>query len=185
MPVCDFNPRTTAPLSKRTTGFTLVELIMTLVIISIASVGIFSALSFALKHQSDGIWRSKSIALAESYTDQIMMRRFDEASPLGGVPACLPAQCSASAAFDDGESRAHFDDVDDYDGLDDMPPLDEGGVPLNGFAGYRVAVAVRYATATEVASFALNDPTDMKLITVSVTPPGKPAMDFRVVRANF
>jgi MSHA pilin protein MshD len=42
---------------------------------------------------------------------EILSRRFDELSPVGGIPACTV--CSIPAAFNDGESRTLYDDVDD------------------------------------------------------------------------
>lgn len=162
-------------------GFTLVELIVTMMLISTAVLGISYALSFAFSHQSDGLWQSKSIALAESYLEEIMARRFDETTPIGGVPPCAP--CSAPGP--DGEARTGFDDVDDYDGVDDLPPLDALGNPRLEYDGYRVQVAVGYPSAGQVAALGLDDATDAKLVTVTVTPPGGSAMDFSVLRGNF
>ena len=71
---------------RKADGFTLVELVVTMVVISIAVLGISYALSFAFSRQSDGLWQAKSVALAESYLEEIMARRYDEVTPLGGVP---------------------------------------------------------------------------------------------------
>ena len=108
-------------------GFPLVELVLTIVIISIAGVSIFAALSFNLRHQSDGLEYARTSALAQAYIEEIMAKKYDETTPTGGVPPCSPATtaCTPSANFDEGETRLQFDDVDDYDGLDDLPPLNQ------------------------------------------------------------
>ena len=168
---------------RRQPGFTLVELVLTILVMSIAVVGLSSALGFSLRHQSDGVWQIKSVALAQAYLEEISARNFDENTPVGGLPACNSGTCSAIS--NDGEARALFDDVDDYDGIDDAPPLDVNGVARAGYSGYRVQVVVRYANAGEITSWVLDDSTDLKLVTVTVTPPSGSAMQFTALKGNY
>lgn len=170
----------------RECGFSLVELVVTMVVISVAVLGISQALAFAFARQSDGLWQARAVALAESYVEEIMARRYDEAAPIGGVPPCAPAAVACSAiGSDGGETRARFDDVDDYHGLDEQPPLDADGNPRAEYAQFRVQVSVSYLDAAQVAAYGLDDASDAKLVTVSVTPPGEAAMRFPVIRANY
>jgi MSHA pilin protein MshD len=162
-----------------------VELVVTMVLISIAVLGIGQALAFAFTHQSDGIWQVKGVALAESYLEEIMARRYDEATPLGGVPPCAPVTVACTAVGSEGETRAQFDDVDDYHGLDEQPPVDADGYPRSDYAGYRVQVTVAYADAGLVAALGLDDVSDAKLVTVTVTPPGQASMAFAMARGNY
>ena len=166
-------------------GFTLVELIVTMLLMSIAVLGISQALAFGLRHQSDAIWQVKSVALAETYLEEILARGYDENTPSGGVPACSPTTAPCSLTFDDGESRPEFDDVDDYDGLNESPPRDAEGLVRTGYDGYRVQVAVRYVNAGEVAAFGMDDVSDAKVITVTVSSPSSTDMGFAVLKANF
>ena len=168
-------------------GFSLVEMIVTILIISIATVGISSSLAFGLRHQSDGIWRTKAVALAEAYSEEISARRYDENTPNGGVPACSPTttSCSSAANFDDGEARGDFDDVDDYNGISDLPPQDAFGAPRPGYNNYRVSVSVAYASAAQVTALGLADASDAKIVTISVTPPGQADMSFTLLRSNY
>ena len=173
--------------SQDTRGFTLIELIITMVIVSIAVLGVTYSLSFAFRHHSDGIWQAKSVALAQSYLDEIVARRYDEVSPPGGVPPCSPAAdpCTPAGRFDDGETRAEYDDVDDYDGIDDSPPVDGEGVVRPNYDGYRIQVTVSYPNADRSAELGLDDPTDAKMITVAVSRPSGGTMRFTTVRSNF
>ena len=166
-------------------GFTLVELIVTMMIVSFAVLGITYALSFAFSHQSDGMWQARTVALAESYIEEITARRYDENTPLGGVPPCAPATLACSIPGPDGEPRAAFDDVDDYDGLDESPPRDADGGVRAGYEGYRVQVQVTYASVAQITALGLDDSTDAKLVTVTVTPPMASSMSFPVLRSNY
>lgn len=167
------------------TGVTLVELIVTMMLISIAVLALSNTLAFAFSHQSDGLYQVKSAMLAKSYLEEISARRYDENTPVGGVPPCSAATLACSVPGSDGETRAQFDDIDDYHGLDETPPVDALGNPLDGYNGYRVEIAVSYADAAQIAAFNLNDATDAKLITVTVTPPGNSSVRFPMLRANF
>lgn len=166
-------------------GFTLVELIVTMMLISVAVLGISYALSFAFSHQSDGLWQVKSIALAQSYIEEISARRFDEMTPVGGVPPCSASTTACTAPGPEGESRALFDDVDDYDGLNESPPRDAQGSARPGYEGYRVLISVEYMNAGQIGALNLDDATDAKLVLVSVIPPGGSTMSFPVLRTNF
>jgi MSHA pilin protein MshD len=165
----------------------MIELALTIAIVAIAGVTLLRATGFLLAHQSDALGSARSSALARAYLDEIAARRYDEATPQGGIPPCSAAStpCSAPSAFDDGESRDLFDDVDDFDGISDSPPRDAAGVPLDGFDGYRVDVEVRYADATTITQLGLDDATDAKLVTVSVTPPGGSPEPFTRIHANW
>ena len=168
-------------------GFTLIELVVTMLIISIAALGVMYSLSLGLRHQSDAIWQPKAVALAESYMEEILGRRYDEQSPSGGAPACSTSTtaCSPAGAFNDGEARAQFDDVDDYDGLIEQPPRDVDGNPRPDYDSYRVAVSVAYATPAQVAQLGLDAATDAKLVTVTVSTPESGPMSFSALRGNF
>ena len=166
-------------------GFTLIELILTLLLISIAVLGVSYALGFGLRHQSDAIWQVKAVALADSYLEESLARRYDENTPVSGVPPCSPVTSACSAVFSDGETRPEFDDVDDYDGLNESPPRDVEGLVRSGYDGYRVQVAVRYLVASEVTSLGLDDASDAKIVTVSVSSPSGSAMNFSAVKGNF
>lgn len=167
-------------------GFTLVEAVLTMVILSIAALAMSQALGFAFVHSSDGLWQARTVALAEAYLEEAAARRYDEAAPAGGVPPCSAATVSCSTIGPDaGETRGTFDDVDDYHGLSETPPLDAQGNVRTAFASYRVDMTVRYLTAAEVAALGVDDTTDAKHVSVTVVPPGRSPQTFSQLRANF
>ena len=113
-----------------------------------------------------------------------MARRFDETTPIGGVPPCAPATTPCGGIGSDGETRAEFDDIDDF-GVDDLPPLDLNGNPRAEYSGYRVQVSVAYVDAALVTSLGLDATTDAKLVTITVTPPGRSSLAFPFLRTNY
>lgn len=174
-------------MAGHTNGFTLVELITAIVLMAIAFVSLSITMSYSAGRSADGMWQVKTVELSDAYFDEILAMRFDENSAQGGVPACSisTTACSVGAAFDDGETRAEFDDVDDYDGLDETPPRDVNDGVRAGYAGYRVEIDVTYPTAAQVTAYGLDDTTDAKVIIARIHPPGRDPVTFSAYRGNF
>lgn len=196
-------------------GVTLIELIAAIVILAIALVGITAAVSSAISRSSDTTLEARAVALAQSYLDEILARRFDENSGERGIPPCFIAgpanpnglpDCSDTLGPESGEtpvaptySRNHFNDVDDYHGLDEgygqpRPLLDADGVERIGYDNFRVAVAVRYVDvepggdeeSLTTAPGGLEHTQDAKLVTVTVSHPERPqGWQFSAYKANF
>ena len=186
---------------QRQRGVNLIELVTVIVILAISLVGVTAAISSAVSRSSDVILETRALALAQSYLDEILAKRFDERSAPRGIPPCR-TNCTDEIDFgpDGGESaREDYDDVDDYHGLDEgfgqADPLrdSEGNERLN-YPDFRVRVNVRYLAlgvgeTEENLATALNDLTDeqdAKLITVTVSHASRPlGWDFSVYKANF
>lgn len=190
---------------QQQTGVTLIELVAVIVILAISLAGVTAAISSAMSRSSDVMLETRAVALAQSYLDEILSRRFDENSAPRGIPPCRatsPASpvvnCSAVLG-PEAETRANFDDVDDYHGLDEglgqVNPLQdaEGNARLE-YENFRVRVNVRYlelgvGETEENLATELNDLTDIqdaKLITVTVSHVEQPdGWQFGVYKANF
>jgi MSHA pilin protein MshD len=180
--------RIATPACERARGFTLVEIVVALVIVSIAAAAVMQALSFGLQRQSDPLWQAKAVALGEAYLDEVLARRYDTASPPGGVPPCSPlaTPCSDGASFGgDPADRAQFESVSDYHGLVDEPPRDAEGNVRAGYESFRVEIAVRYVDTDERDALGLDDVTDAKHVEVRVTDRGTPTLVFSAYRGNF
>lgn len=157
-------------------GMTLVEMVISIVLMSIAITAVLSAFSSSMGRSSDSLWKNKSLKLAQLYLDEILSKKYDSNTPLGGIPAPASVNCNVPAG---GGNRALFDDVDDFNGIDDNPPRLVSGVLAN-YTGYRVQVTVSCA-GTEVGVAANN----AKRITVTITPPNQSPMPFSVYRGNY
>lgn len=92
-------------------GVTLIEVILFIVVLSIALVAILRVFNVAVTRSVDPLVRVRAIEIAQAQLDEILSRRFDENTPIGGVPACNAnngVTCLGIAA------DADFDDVGDY-----------------------------------------------------------------------
>jgi MSHA pilin protein MshD len=168
--------------SNRQNGVTLIELVITIVVIGIAMSGLISALSTGIVNSSTPLWESKALALSQAYLDEIQAMRFDEQTPIGGGELANASVNCTAAAFDDSEARDSFDDVDDYHGLSDAPPgLIEAGINMAEYANYEVTVQVACA-GTDLG---LSDDALAKRITVSVTVPGGESRSVAIYKGNF
>jgi MSHA pilin protein MshD len=109
----------------RETGATLIELVISIVVISIAVSAVVGVISSTTAHSADGMVLRQAVSLAESYIEEVSLKPF--ADPDGA----------------DGEAnRIDFDDVDDYNGLVDVGARDQFDNAIPALARYTVSVAV-------------------------------------------
>jgi len=153
---------------KRQPGFTLVELILFIVIISVGLAGVMAVLNLTTAKSSDPLPVKQSLAVAEGMLEEISLKTFG--NPSGGFSG------AATQA-----NRALFDDVLDYNGYDQTGVYSAAGATaLAGLEGYRVQVTV--ASVTTVGSAAS---TPAYVITVTVTDPGGSDYALSAYRTNY
>jgi MSHA pilin protein MshD len=114
----------------RERGVTLIELVISIVVIAIAASAVLGVLSRSVGRSADSMVMSQAVAIAEAYLEEITLRPF--ADPDG---------------VDGESSRADFDDVDDYNGLVDVGARDQFGAAIAALSQYTVAVTVVPSTA--------------------------------------
>ena len=172
---------TATPRSQ--SGFTLIEMVITIVVISIALSAMLGAFSGAMSHSADPLWQNKTIKLAQLYLDEILSKRFDENSPVGGVPANASTSC-ASIGADAAEVRATYDDVDDFHNMTNLRPVGANGALDVSYDNYLIAVEV---ACDDVGGAVNSSGSDIhaKRIKVSVTPPGQSTMVFYAYKGNY
>jgi len=168
---------------RKQRGVTLIELVISIVVLSIAIVAMMNSFSVSMRHSADPLWRNKSLKLAQLYLDEILAKNYDESTPLGGIPFEPTPLCS-SLNSDGSETRETFDDVDDYNGVDDLPPVNLSNSIDVSYALYRVTVEVTCDGDNVGATGGTSD-NHAKKITVIVTPPGQSPMTFAVYKGNY
>jgi len=155
---------------KQQQAFTLIELTLAIVIISIALSGILSVINLTASHSADPVVQQQAVAIAESYLEEILATRFCEDFKNGSV------NCTDITGPENGETRSSYDDVDDYNGLSDATVITRNGTVITALADYSVNVSVTKQNVNSVA---------MKKITVSVSGPGTSALMLTGYRAQF
>ena len=158
--------------SRRGAGFTLVEALMAVVIVSgvlVAALGTFGAIGKARKNQVD---RTAAYGLANQLLAEVMQCYFKE--PGGGT----------TLGTDAGETaRAAYDDVDDYNGYEASPPKFRDDTVITGYTGWKHSVAVRCVqVSSPTATLSSGDAQALKEITVKVTTPGGMNVTLRGLR---
>ena len=171
----------TLSVINRTGGATLVELVITIVIISVAIAGVVGAFSLIAGRSADPLNQTRAVALSQLYMDEILARKFAEGSPTGGGEVGSAESDCGNIGSDVTESRETYDDVDDYDELNDASPQNSEEDPLSGYSGFLVSVAVACA-GTEVG-FAGNY--QAKRIDITITDPSGNDYLFSAYRGNF
>lgn len=111
-------------------GATLVELLVSIVIVAIAASTVLGVLSMTTAASADPMIRHQAAAIAEAYLEEILLK-----------PLIDPDGADGEAA------RVDFDDLDDYNGLADAGARDQYGNPLAGLGDYNVVVAVTPSAA--------------------------------------
>jgi MSHA pilin protein MshD len=111
-------------------GATLVEVVISIVVIAIAVSAVLGVLSTTVGRSADALIVTQGVSIANAYLEEISLKPFTD--PDGS----------------DGEAlRIDFDDVDDYNGLVDAGAADQFGNPIAGLGGYTVSVAVAPSAA--------------------------------------
>ncbi|MCM2320505.1 MAG: type II secretion system GspH family protein [Pseudomonas sp.] len=114
---------------NRQRGMTLVELVIAIVIVGIAAAALYSAMASITSRSADPMLRQQSLAIAEAYLEEVLAADF--------LDPTSHTQCPPPPA-----TRAAFDNVCDYAGLDDTGARGADGVLIAGLQDYRVRVAV-------------------------------------------
>ena len=151
------------PLSRKNhRGFSLVEMVVFIVIVTTAIAGVIGALAFMSGHSADPLARKQAIAIAESLMQEIQQMPFTfcdpddpHASTANSAGDCTTSQASLTGSSPAGESRYSatnpFDNVADYSGFT-MPDGGCAGIcrigsnaAIDGLSAYSASVAISQA----------------------------------------
>lgn len=138
------------PQTLRYSGFTLLEIIVTLVVVGIAATTLMSVFSSTVRTSADPMIQQQAVSIAEAYMEEISLMAFED--PQGGETGGAEA----------GESRPTYDDVRDYNGLIDNGAVDQNGNLITGLEGYTISVSVSGNALNGIAA------SDSLLISITV-----------------
>ena len=146
---------------KHHSGFTLIEVIIFIVVVSAGLAGILSVSTTVVKSSADPMARKQTIAIAESLLEEILLKEYCDPDTLDTTTT--PPTCGAHTTE---ASRNLYDDVVDYDGYITTTGItDVLGSAAPGLTAYNIAPAVVVADSTDLTGVAA------KKVTVSVTGP--------------
>lgn len=175
-------------------GFTLIELVIGMLVFAIAMTFFIGLIVPQTTHSIDPIFQVRATELAQSLINEISSKSFDEHSSRNASERCgdgtAPACTLPNALGPDSESRSAYNDVDDFEGLDERDGniLSATGstIGINGrnlYQGFRASVSVFYDADLDGS----NDGAvgAAKLITVRVTTPSSEEVVFSTYRYNY
>jgi len=110
-------------------GMTLIELVIAMVIISIALAGLLVAYNRSMLATPNAMIQQQAIAIAKSYMEEILAKPYLDPS--------TQTQCPTPPA-----SRAAYNNICDYNGLNDADAHDQWGNSISGLNQYNVKVTV-------------------------------------------
>ncbi len=176
----------------RQAGISLIELIMFIVIVSIALAGILLVMNQTTGHSADALVRKQSLAIAESLLEEVELMPFTWCDPndASAVSATGYASCTASQqnadSYPNPESRGSLtdplDNVVDYTGYSMSPIVDINGNGIGGLTDYSASVAIAHV-GTSFLGAADNDAGLQ--ITVTVTAPDGSQLKLDGYRARY
>ncbi len=147
------------------TGVTLVELILSIVVIVLAVVGVFPLMSTIDRHSADPMIRHQAVAIAEAYLEEVMLLPFDEFAASGAA--------EGPVGIDAGETaRGLYDDVNDYIAHTDVGArsLSNPAAVIPGLDQYTVSVVVQNDPNLGAGALAVPNAA-AELVTVRVSHP--------------
>lgn len=109
---------------SRQSGFTLIELIIFIVVVSAGLAGILSVMNTVVKSSADPMVRKQAMALADSILEEILLKAYTSSGT--------------------GTSRSSYDGVDDYNGKSNATFAD---LPAS-LANYTITIGVTDGSAT-------------------------------------
>ena len=155
-------------------GFTLIELVIFIVIVSVALAGVLTVLNITTKSSADPMVRKQALAIAEALLEEVMMQPYTYCDPDDVTAATATSTAGCTTTVENigpdvnpngtTETRASstnpFDNVNDYHGLSTTTNIAGGGVAkytanvtvanatLNAVSGLLITVAVNSGTET-------------------------------------
>lgn len=167
-------------------GLSLVEVIIFIVLVSVAIAGVMGVMNTVTAHSADPLVRKQAVAIAEALMEEVLLMPMtycdaDDANVLvatSGAGCAVGANNQTATAPQTGESRystsAPFDNVMDYNGFNTATASPSGirtidGGAVSGLSGYSAAVS---ATTAALAGTAYSvSSSNAVLISVTVTGP--------------
>lgn len=171
---------------KNIRGFSLLELVIGITVLSIALTLMTGALFPQMKQATAPWLQVRSAELAQSFMSEILSRRYDENSYLignlrcgeSGAPACASWIDIANCNSTEESSRLLYDDVDDFN------CLTLTGAQITNIENVSLNNVYRQFTIT----VSVTDPNiglPAKLITVTVSHPDSDAIIYSSYKVNY
>lgn len=161
------------PTSRR--AMSLVESVVSMVIVGVVVIAAVSTVGASRFMQAKNTDQNKGYLAAQELLNEIMRQSY--ADPQAGA---------SSFGLESGESTAHrkdFDDVDDYDNLNEAPPRTRDGADIASLKHWRQTVDVAWVAAADMKT-PVGSNEGYKRIVVTLSHNGVPAAELVGIRSQ-
>lgn len=143
----------------RRSAFTIVEVSVCVVIVGVMLAAVMQTVGQSSLMQFRVAERTRGAQLARSLLAEVMQQPYTD-----------PVVTTTTIGPEGGETRATWDDVDDYDGLVESPPVNKDGTSMNvpSAGTWRRTVSVTWINPSTLATASPQVESGAKLVTVSV-----------------
>ena len=156
----------------RSGGFSFLELLIFVVVVSTALLGVLSVINLDVSRSAEALQRKQAIAVAEAFIDEVLTRQFANPSAFVGTPTQI--------------NRPFFIDIDDYHLFTSNGIFTKNGQVVSGLTGYSVSISITPSAAnTPVSGGVFVTTGEMKRIDVTVTTPSGEPVKLSAYRANI
>jgi MSHA pilin protein MshD len=159
---------------KSIKGFSLAEILVSVVVITVALVPLITVLGQGVKRGKDPQRITVAQMLAQDLMEEIMCKKFDEDPTNPDTTARLGPDSLETRPGN--PTNRNYDDVDDYDGYTDgwtladplIPPKEVDGTEMTEYINYFRSVVVDYVSETNLDLISTSI-TRFKRVTVTVS----------------
>lgn len=116
-------------------GFTLIEIIVTIVVLAIASTALLSVFSSTVATSANPVIQQQAISIAEAYLEEISLKSFNDPDGIA-----------------EANNRVNYDDVRDYNSLPDTVVRDQNNTAIPALSSYDVTVVVTTSALNTISA---------------------------------
>lgn len=151
-------------IERRTTGFTLIELIVFIVIVSVGLAGVLMIFNTVTRGSADPVRAKQALAIAEGLMDEILAKNFCD--PDSATFTTTPVTCGANGVE---ASRDLYDAVDDYASYPPGGAREVTGASIAALSTYNTSVTVTTPASGFVAGGVTVAPANYRIVRVTVS----------------
>ena len=160
--------------NRRRSAFTLVEATISLLIVATMLTAALATVGTSSRNRDQQQEMLRGATLARRLMSEIVAQKYQQ-----------PNATTTVLGPETGETRATFNDVDDYAGYTDSPPVDQSGTAISGYTGWSRSVEVKWADPATLLPAATQSETGVKRIVVTVTSPSGRSWSVSAIRTKY
>lgn len=142
-------------------GITLVEMVIFIAVISVGLAGVLLVMNFTTRHSADPMIRMQALLIAESYMEEIILKRFIDPPTAAATNTCPTPE----------GGRTSYDNICDFNNFSTAGARDQFDNAIPGLESYNVAVTVSAGGTLSVGPAAnpVNNTGAIRVLRIDVT----------------